>query len=107
MNTIASFKKDQVMHENAENLEELHSDAGKHELEQRGDDQDVADGADRHKHALHHILETDNNNDKLELSVPSNDKPSLARTLGAPELFAQQPVHELDQPISLLMSERF
>lgn len=38
-------------------LEELHSDAGEHKLQQRGDDDDVADGADGHKHALNHVLE--------------------------------------------------
>lgn len=38
-------------------LKELHSDAGEHELEQRGDDDDVADGPDCHKHALHHMLQ--------------------------------------------------
>lgn len=37
-------------------LEKLHADAGKHELKQRGDDQDVADGPDGHKHTLHHVL---------------------------------------------------
>lgn len=38
-------------------LEELHANTGKHKLEQRGDDDDVADGPDGHKHALHHMLE--------------------------------------------------
>lgn len=38
-------------------LEELHSDAGEHELQQRGDDDNVADGADGHKHALDHVLQ--------------------------------------------------
>lgn len=38
-------------------LEELHSNTGKHKLEQRGDDDDVANGPDGHKHALHHMLE--------------------------------------------------
>lgn len=38
------------------NLEELNSNTGKHELKERGDNQDVTDGADRHKHTLHHIL---------------------------------------------------
>lgn len=37
-------------------LKELHSDAGKHELQERGDNQDVADGSDGNKHALHHVL---------------------------------------------------
>ena len=39
-------------------LKKLYSNAGKHELEQRGDDDDVADGPDGNKHALHHVLET-------------------------------------------------
>lgn len=38
-------------------LEELHSNTSKHKLEQCGDDDDVADGPDGHKHALHHMLE--------------------------------------------------
>lgn len=37
-------------------LEKLHSDTGKHELKERRDDQDVADGPDGHKHTLHHVL---------------------------------------------------
>lgn len=37
-------------------LEELDADTGKHELQECGDDQDVADSADGHKHTLHHIL---------------------------------------------------
>lgn len=37
-------------------LEQLDANAGKHELQERGDDQDVADSADGHKHTLHHIL---------------------------------------------------
>ena len=37
-------------------LEELHPDAGEHELQQRGDNHDVADGADGHEDALHHVL---------------------------------------------------
>ena len=40
----------------AADLEELHSDAGEHELQQRGDDHDVADGPDGHKHTLDHVL---------------------------------------------------
>lgn len=38
-------------------LKELHPDAGKHELQQRGDDHDVADGSDSNKHALHYMLQ--------------------------------------------------
>lgn len=37
-------------------LEKLHADTGKHELKERRDDQDVADGPDGHKHTLHHVL---------------------------------------------------
>lgn len=37
-------------------LKELYSNAGEHELEQRGDDDNVADGPDSHKHALHNML---------------------------------------------------
>lgn len=38
-------------------LEELHSDTSEHELQQRGDDHDVADGPDGHKHTLDHVLQ--------------------------------------------------
>lgn len=37
-------------------LEQLHADAGKHELKERRDDQDVSDGADGYEHTLHHVL---------------------------------------------------
>lgn len=37
-------------------LEQLHTDAGKHELQECGDDEDVADGTDGHKHTLNHAL---------------------------------------------------
>lgn len=37
-------------------LEQLHSNTGKHELQQSGDDHDVADCSDGHKHTLHHVL---------------------------------------------------
>lgn len=39
-------------------LEELDADAGEHELQQGGDNHDVADGADGHKHALYYVLGT-------------------------------------------------
>lgn len=42
-------------------LKELHSDASKHELQQRGDDHDVADGPDGHKDALDHMLQKHKN----------------------------------------------
>lgn len=42
-------------------LEKLYADTGKHELKERGDDQDVADGPDGHKHTLHHVLKTGEN----------------------------------------------
>lgn len=38
-------------------LKELYSDTCEHELEQRGDDDDVADGPDGHEDALHYVLE--------------------------------------------------
>lgn len=38
-------------------LKELHSNASKHELQQRGDDHDVADSPDGHKDALDHMLQ--------------------------------------------------
>ena len=37
-------------------LEELHSDDGEHELEQTGNEHDVADGFHRHDDALHDVL---------------------------------------------------
>ena len=37
-------------------LEELDPNAGEHELEQRGDNHNVPDGADGHEHALHDVL---------------------------------------------------
>lgn len=37
-------------------LEELHPDAGEHELKQCGDDHDVPDGPDGDEHALNHML---------------------------------------------------
>lgn len=38
-------------------LKELYSDTGEHKLEQCCDDNNVADGPDGHKHALHNMLE--------------------------------------------------
>lgn len=38
-------------------LEELDPNAGEHELEQRGDDHNVPDGADGHEHTLYHVLQ--------------------------------------------------
>ena len=38
-------------------LEELHPNAGEHELKQRGDDHDVPDGPDGDEHALNHVLQ--------------------------------------------------
>lgn len=37
-------------------LEQLHAYTGEHELKQRGDDHDVTDGSDGHKHTLHNVL---------------------------------------------------
>lgn len=39
-------------------FEELHSNACKHELQESGDNEDVSNGADGHKHTLDHTLET-------------------------------------------------
>lgn len=38
-------------------LEELHTNAGEHELQERGDDHDVPNGPDGHKHTLYHVLQ--------------------------------------------------
>lgn len=40
-------------------LEELHSNTSKHELQECGDNHDVADGPDGHKYTLHHMLQRD------------------------------------------------
>jgi len=37
-------------------LEELNTNTGKHELQQRGDDDDIPNGADGYKHTLDHML---------------------------------------------------
>lgn len=37
-------------------LEELDSDTSEHEIQQHGDQDDVADGFDGHEHALDHVL---------------------------------------------------
>lgn len=42
--------------ERSPHLEELHPNAGEHELKQRGDNHDVPDGPDGDEHALHHVL---------------------------------------------------
>ena len=39
-------------------LEELHTNAGEHELQEGGDDHDVSDSPDGHEYALHHVLQT-------------------------------------------------
>lgn len=39
-------------------LEQLHTDAGEHELQESGDYEDVADSADSHKNTLNHALKT-------------------------------------------------
>lgn len=38
-------------------LEELHTNAGEHELQEGGDDHDVSDGPDGHKYTLYHVLQ--------------------------------------------------
>lgn len=46
-------------------LEELHSYTGKHEIQQHGDQDDVADGFNGHKHALDHMLSLKKNSNHL------------------------------------------
>lgn len=48
-------------------LEELDSDAGEHELQQRGDNHDVPDGSDGHEHTLHHVLQHKHTTDSRAL----------------------------------------
>lgn len=38
-------------------LEELHSYAGEHEVQEHGDQDDITDGLYGHKHTLDHVLE--------------------------------------------------
>lgn len=39
-------------------LKKLHSDTSEHELQQSGDDHDVANGPDGHKYTLDHVLQS-------------------------------------------------
>lgn len=45
-----------VLWNNRDYLEELNTNTGKHELQQRGDDDDIPNGADGNKHTLNHML---------------------------------------------------
>lgn len=45
-----------ILHVASTYLEKLHADTGKHEIQQHGDQDDVADGFDGHKHTLDHML---------------------------------------------------
>lgn len=47
----------------------MHSYAGKHEIQQHGDKDDVANGFDGDKHALDHMLSLKTNNDQLLIEV--------------------------------------
>lgn len=38
-------------------LEELHANAGEHELQECGHNHDIPDGPDGHEHTLHHVLQ--------------------------------------------------
>lgn len=38
-------------------LEELHANAGEHELQECGHDHDIPDGPDGYEHTLHHVLQ--------------------------------------------------
>lgn len=42
-------------------LEELHTDASKHELQKCGYDHDIPDGPDGHEDTLHHVLQVPTN----------------------------------------------
>lgn len=42
-------------------LEELHANAGKHELQECGHNHDIPDGPDSHEHTLHHVLQAPTN----------------------------------------------
>lgn len=42
-------------------LEELHANAGKHELQECGHDHDIPNGPDGHEHTLYHVLQAPTN----------------------------------------------
>lgn len=42
-------------------LEELHTNAGKHELQECGYNHDIPNGSDGHEHTLHHVLQVPRN----------------------------------------------
>lgn len=67
-------------------LEELDADAGEHELQESGDQDDVADGADGHEHTLHHVLQTEGLVSTHPLAVP--------RCLPAPQRLREAPGEE-------------
>lgn len=67
-------------------LEELDADAGEHELQESGDQDDVADGADGHEHTLHHVLWTEGLVSTRPLAVP--------RCLPAPQRLREAPGEE-------------
>lgn len=55
--SVSRLKLGQSQDSLSANLKELHPDAGEHELQQGGDDHDVANSSDGHKHTLHHMLQ--------------------------------------------------
>lgn len=56
-----------VLRDSRTYLEELNTNTGKHELQQRGDDDDIPNGADGYKHTLDHMLWT-----QIKLSIKIN-----------------------------------
>lgn len=69
--TNGSFAPNGLAH-----LEQLHSDDGEHELEQAGDEHDVADGLHRHDDALHDVL-----HEQIETGLgggPSGGRPTFS-----------------------------
>lgn len=50
-------------------LEELDTDAGKHEVQQHGHQDNVADGLDGHKHTLDHVLQNGSGKARTETSA--------------------------------------
>lgn len=58
------------------NLKELHPDAGEHELQQGGDDHDVANSSDGYKHTLHHMLQDTETEIQIEPFYPNDSSSS-------------------------------
>lgn len=75
-------------------LEELHSNAGEHEVQQHGDQDDVADGFDGHEHALDHVLLKASSYHLSSVSIQdlqwrTNEPPSRIKYLWITKLYSE------------------